>query len=80
MKINNLKLKTKTLLIIAMLFTLKLTGQNFEIDVSFGVPRSKLIFHHYNKIDGSSQYNDKGSLYCLGITSVGKKTLDFVQR
>jgi len=73
-------LKTKTVLTILVLISLRLTGQNFEIDVTLGVPRSKLIFHQNFKIDGSNLYNDQGSLYCLGITSIGKKTLDFVQR
>lgn len=72
MKNSNSHLKIKSLLLCLVLFTLKLTSQNFEIDVSFGVPRSKLIYHHSSEIEGSSSYNDNGNLFLIGITSKEK--------
>lgn len=72
MKNSNSHLKIKSLLLCLVLFTLKLTSQNFEIDVSFGVPRSKLIYHHSSEIEGSSSYNDNGNLFLIGITNKEK--------
>ena len=72
MKNSNSHLKIKSLLLCLVLFTLKLTSQNFEIDVSLGVPRSKLIYHHNSEINGTSSYNDNGNLFVVGFTSKEK--------
>jgi hypothetical protein len=72
MKNSNSHLKIKSLLLCLVLFTLKLTGQNFEIDVSLGVPRSKLIYHHNSEIKGTNSYNSNGNLFMIGFTSKEK--------
>lgn len=72
MKNSNSHLKIKSLLLCLVLFTLKLTSQNFEIDVSLGIPRSKLIYYHNSEINGTSSYNDNGNLFVVGFTSKGK--------
>lgn len=72
MKNSNLTLKFKTVFLFMVLFTLKLTSQNFEIDVSFGVPRSKLIYHHNSEINGTNSYNSNGNLFVVGFTSKEK--------